>query len=56
MKATGTFTVKINPQQTNATGVDGIDIGRKSKDKTLSREHPGISDGDILSASTPVQD
>ena len=55
MQATGTFTVKLNPQQSYATGVDGIDLGRMSIDKTFSGELHGISQGEMLSARTLVQ-
>ncbi len=55
MKATGTFNVTLNPQDAYATGVDNINLGRMSIDKTFSGDLHGISQGEMLSAMTAVK-
>ncbi|MEO2269015.1 DUF3224 domain-containing protein [Pseudoalteromonas pernae] len=55
MKATGTFHVTLNPQDAYATGVDNINLGRMSIDKTFSGDLHGISQGEMLSAMTSVK-
>lgn len=55
MKAKGTFKVTLNPLEPYATGVDGVNLGRMSIDKTFSGDLHGISQGEMLSAMTAVQ-
>ncbi|MBS3799243.1 MULTISPECIES: DUF3224 domain-containing protein [unclassified Pseudoalteromonas] len=55
MNAIGTFTVTLNPQDAYTTGVDGINLGRMSIDKTFSGDLHGISQGEMLSAMTVVK-
>ena len=55
MKVTGTFNVTLNPQEAYATGVDNVNLGRMSIDKTFSGDLHGISQGEMLSAMTSVQ-
>jgi len=55
MKVTGTFTVKLNPLETHAQGTDGIKLGRLSIDKRFEGGLDATSQGEMLSAMTPVK-
>ncbi|GAB2483996.1 DUF3224 domain-containing protein [Comamonas humi] len=52
---TGTFKVQLRPLATHAQGSDGIGLGRMSIDKQFHGELEGASQGEMLSAGTPVQ-
>jgi len=55
MKISGKFDVKLNPMDSYAEGQDGIRLGRMSIDKTFHGELDASSQGEMLSAMTPVQ-
>ena len=54
MKVTGTFEVKLNPAEFYAEGVDGVQLGRLTLDKTFSGPLSGNSQGEMLSARSPL--
>jgi len=56
MKISGTFSVKLNPQENYATGVDGIKLARMSIDKSFEGALSAISQGEMLSALARVND
>ena len=55
MKITGTFEVKLNPQNTYAKGQEGINLGRMTIDKSYSGDLEAQSKGEMLSAMTTVK-
>jgi hypothetical protein len=55
MKATGTFTVKLNPLDAYAQGVDELKLGHLSIDKQFEGDLVGSSKGEMLSAMTSVK-
>jgi hypothetical protein len=55
MKVTGTFEVKLNPQNTYAKGQEGINLGRMTIDKSYAGELEAESKGEMLSAMTTVK-
>lgn len=54
MIASGTFNVNLEPLDARATGEDGIALGRMSIDKVFTGDLEATSQGEMLSASTPV--
>lgn len=52
---TGQFTVALAPLDGYAKGQNGINLGRMSIDKTFSGKLNASSQGEMLSAMTPVQ-
>ena len=52
---TGQFNVKLNPIEGYAKGVDGVNLGRMSIDKTFTGELDATSTGEMLSAMTTTQ-
>lgn len=54
-KVSGEFSVKLNPIEGYAKGIDGINLGRMSIDKTFSGELEASSTGEMLSAMTATQ-
>lgn len=54
MKATGTFEVKLQPLDAYTTGSDGITLARMSIDKTFAGDLAAQSQGEMLSALTPM--
>ncbi len=55
MKVSGTFDVNLKPLDTHATGKQGVKFGRMAIDKTFHGELRATSQGEMLSAMTPVQ-
>ncbi|CCO47327.1 conserved hypothetical protein [Vibrio nigripulchritudo SOn1] len=55
MKISGEFEVKLEPMETFAQGVDGVNLGRMSIDKKFKGELSGHSKGEMLSAVTAVK-
>ena len=54
MKIIGKFEVKLNPLDTYAQGIDGINLGRMSIDKSFTGDLDANSRGEMLTAMTPV--
>lgn len=54
-KVTGEFSVKLNPIEGYAKGIDGVNLGRMSIDKTFTGELDAASTGEMLSAMTTTQ-
>ena len=54
-KITGEFSVKLNPIEGYAKGIDGVNLGRMSIDKTFTGELDATSTGEMLSAMTTTQ-
>ncbi|MDN3378602.1 MULTISPECIES: DUF3224 domain-containing protein [unclassified Pseudoalteromonas] len=52
---TGEFSVKLNPIEGYAKGIDGVNLGRMSIDKTFTGELDATSTGEMLSAMTTTQ-
>ena len=52
---TGQFTVALAPLDGYAKGQNGINLGRMSIDKTFTGKLNASSQGEMLSAMTPVQ-
>ena len=52
---TGQFNVKLNPIEGYAKGVDGVNLGRMSIDKTFTGELDATSTGEMLSAMTTTK-
>ena len=52
---TGQFTVALTPLDGYAKGKNGINLGRMSIDKTFTGKLNASSQGEMLSAMTPVQ-
>lgn len=55
MKITGKFEVNLNPQESYATGENGINLGRMSIDKTFQGDLDAVSKGEMLSAMTTIK-
>jgi len=55
MKISGKFEVDMKPLESYAKGSDGINLGRMSIDKTFSGDLTATSQGEMLSAMTPVK-
>ncbi|CCN38513.1 conserved hypothetical protein [Vibrio nigripulchritudo SO65] len=55
MKISGEFEVKLEPMETFAQGVDGLNLGRMSIDKEFKGELSAHSKGEMLSAVTAVK-
>ena len=55
MKITGRFEVKLNPMDTYAQGLEGIHLARMCIDKKFYGELQASSQGEMLSALTPVK-
>jgi hypothetical protein len=54
-KISGQFSVKLNPIESYAKGIDGVNLGRMSIDKTYSGDLEATSQGEMLSAMTSTQ-
>jgi hypothetical protein len=54
IRASGTFTVKMTPQELHKT-IDGAPLGRLSIDKQFQGDLEGSSIGEMLSAMTDVK-
>lgn len=54
-KVTGEFSVKLNPIEGYAKGIDGVNLGRMSIEKTFTGELNATSTGEMLSAMTTTQ-
>lgn len=52
MKISGTFQIKLIPLDCYAKGVEGVNLGRMSIDKTFHGNLDAISKGEMLSART----
>ena len=55
MKASGKFEVRLSPLESYASGIDGINLGRMSIDKTFTGDLHATSKGEMLSAMTSEQ-
>lgn len=55
MKIIGKFEVKLSPLDSYAQGVNGINLGRMSLDKTFQGDLEGSSKGEMLSAMTATK-
>lgn len=55
MKISGKFEVKLNPLGFYGQGIDGVNLGRMSIDKTFFGELEATSKGEMLSAMTATQ-
>lgn len=55
MKVAGEFQVKLQPMDSYAKGIEGINLGRMSIDKTFSGVLEATSKGEMLSAMTPTK-
>jgi len=55
MKVSGTFEVNLQPLASFAEGNDGISLGRMSIEKTFSGELSATSQGEMLTAMTPIE-
>ena len=55
MKVLGTFEVNLQPLAPFAEGNDNINLGRMSIEKTFSGELSATSQGEMLTAVTPVE-
>ena len=55
MKVLGTFEVNLQPLASFAEGNDNINLGRMSIEKTFSGELSATSQGEMLTAMTPVK-
>lgn len=54
MKITGPFTVSMNPLDNYAAATEGTSLGRMSLDKTYSGPLTAVSQGEMLTAMSPV--
>ena len=54
MKITGKFEVKLNPLDVYNQGINGLNLGRMSIDKSFSGDLEATSKGEMLSAVTSV--
>jgi hypothetical protein len=52
MKISGKFDVKLNPLDSYTQGIEGINLGRMSIDKTFHGQLEATSQGEMLSAMT----
>lgn len=55
MKISGEFQVNLKPLEFYAKGIDGVNLGRMSIDKTFSGALDATSEGEMLSAMTTVK-
>ena len=55
MKIKGQFDVSLNPLEPYAKGKSGIKLGRMAIDKSFHGELEATSEGEMLSAMTPVK-
>ena len=55
MKVSGKFEVKLQPLDSYAQGIDGINLGRMSIEKTFGGELSALSKGEMLTAITSVE-
>jgi hypothetical protein len=55
MNITGTFEVSLKPLDLGVRGVDGIQLGRMSINKTFSGDLNATSEGEMLSAMTATK-
>ena len=55
MKIAGKFEVKLNTLDSYAQGIDGINLGRMSIDKSFSGDLVATGKGEMLSAMTAVK-
>jgi len=55
MKISGKFEVKLQPLAPYVKGVDGINLGRMSIEKTFSGELSATSNGEMLNVITTVE-
>ena len=55
MKVSGKFEVKLQLLDSYAEGIDGINLGRMSIEKTFSGELSASSKGEMLNAMTAVE-
>lgn len=55
MKITGKFEVKLNPMDAYTQGTEGIHLARMSIDKKFYGDLQASSQGEMLSAMTPVK-
>ncbi len=55
MKITGTFEVKMEPLEYSGQSKDGAQLGRMSINKTFNGDLSATSQGEMLSAMTPVK-
>ena len=55
MKLSGKFEVKLQPLETYVEGIDGVNLGRMSIEKTFSGELSAASKGEMLTATTSVE-
>lgn len=55
MKIAGKFEVKLNPLDSYAQGIDEINLGRMSIDKSFSGDLDATSKGEMLTAMTSVK-
>ncbi|QSX33141.1 DUF3224 domain-containing protein [Shewanella avicenniae] len=55
MKISGKFEVSVKPLETYATGKQGVSLGRMSIDKHFFGELEAQSQGEMLSAMSPVK-
>lgn len=55
MQVSGEFDVKLQPLDTYVEGIDGVNLGRMSIEKTFSGELSALSKGEMLTATTSVE-
>ena len=55
MRVSGKFEVNLQPLEAYAQGVDGVNLGRMSIEKTFSGELSATSKGEMLTAMTAVE-
>ncbi|KAA3613123.1 MAG: DUF3224 domain-containing protein [Calditrichaeota bacterium] len=55
MKVSGIFEVILKPLDFSSPGIEGVNLGRMSIDKTFSGELNATSKGEMISAMTPVK-
>ena len=55
MKVSGTFEVQLQPLEAYAEGIDGVNLGRMSIEKTFSGGLSAVSKGEMLTATTSVE-
>ena len=55
MKLSGKFEVKLQPLKAYVEGIDGVNLGRMSIEKTFSGELSAASKGEMLTATTSVE-
>jgi len=55
MKVTGIFSVTLKPLEFYTKGIEGINLGRMSTDKTFNGELNASSKGEMLNAVTSIK-